>query len=154
MCASARKEPSCAVWLWRLRSCPAGVSSVCTWTSSIYAPALLPRAHMAPDLWLRCSRPHLKLHVPNAYANRYEHDQSNVIRQPHSSATSTLKKSLRLEHHDDRVDNLRNGIRSEISRDIRISRLLINIINACETLDFSVPCPLVKSSSVNLLAVL
>ena len=50
------------------------------------------------------------------------------------------------------MDDLRNSVGSKVDGQVRIGRLLVDIVNTGETLDLSVSRSLVKSSSVDLLA--
>jgi len=52
------------------------------------------------------------------------------------------------------VDNLGDSVSSEISGDVRVGRLLVDIVNTGEALDLAVSGSLVQSSSVDLLTVL
>jgi hypothetical protein len=67
--------------------------------------------------------------------------------------TMNLDQTLTLEDHDDRVNDLWNGILPQVDGQISIGRSLVIGINPWYVLDLSIPCPLVESSSVDLLTV-
>ena len=49
------------------------------------------------------------------------------------------------------MNNLGDGVRSEVDREVGVRRLLVDVINAGEALDLAVPGSLVQASSVDLL---
>jgi hypothetical protein len=67
--------------------------------------------------------------------------------------TKYLDQTLTLENHDNRVNDLWNGVLPQVDGQISVGRSLVTSVNSRNILDLSIPCPLVESSSVDLLTV-
>ena len=71
----------------------------------------------------------------------------------HAELLNKLDQTLALENHDNRMNDLWDGILPQVDGQISIGGSLVVGVDPWYILDLSIPCPLVKSSSVDLLTV-
>ena len=72
----------------------------------------------------------------------------------HAELLNKLDQTLAFENHDDRMNDLWDGILPQVDGQISIGRSLVVGVDPWYILDLSIPCPLVESSSVDLLTVI
>lgn len=71
-----------------------------------------------------------------------------------NASITELDQRLRLEEHDDGVNDLGNSVVPQIDSEISVGGWLVGCVDTWDVFDLSVPGPLVESSTVDSLTVL